>query len=164
MFKKVAVLSLAIFSSCAMAKPADKAPDCSSDSDARINTALTSSFESQGLKKYIDSFLGTSPKDKATYKVALLSSEEINTSEKKRLMLRLAKKDNIKDSEIKSSGLESMYMGQPLYRQYYKVTSSKGFKAIAEFYSAVGACAVDLENIYIISDQIDGSTPDFADK
>ncbi len=164
MLKKLVILSLAIFSSCVTAKTIDRAPDCSADSDARINTALTSSFESKGLKKYIDSFLGTSPKDKATYKVEILSSEEINTQEKQRLMLRLAKRDGIKDSEIKSSGLQSMYMGQPLYRQYYKVTSSKGFKAIAEFYSAVGVCAVDLENIYIISDQIDGSTPDFADK
>lgn len=164
MLRKVAILSLAIFSTCAMAKPADKAPDCSADSDGRINDALVVSFTNKGLNNYINALLGNGPKDKAIDKIELLSSEEISKAEQKRLMLRNAQNSNLSSSEIKSSGLESMYMDQPLYRQYYKITSDKGFKAIAEFYAANGACAVDLENIYIVSDQVMGFTPDFADK
>lgn len=174
MLRKLAILSLVLLSSSTMAKTvdtkaadakvADQAPDCSADSDARINNALVVSFNSKGLNNYINALLGTGPKDRATDKVELLSTEKISKAEQKRLLLRNAKHFNLTPAETKNSGLESMYMGEPLYRQYYKITSDKGFKAIAEFYSAPGACAVDLENIYIFSDQVMGFTPDFADK
>lgn len=163
MIKRIVVLCITFYSSCLMAKNLEQVPNCSADTDGRISTALTSSFDEKGMNKYIDLLLGSGPKDKATYKAVMLSSEEISASERNRLMMRLAKRDKIEKSEIKSSGLEVMY-NQQLYRQYYKITSSKGLKVIAEFYSAIGACAVDLENIYIVSDQIDGFTPDFADK
>ncbi len=172
MFKKLAILSLVVFSSCTMAKTvdtkaanaktSDQAPDCSADSDARINTSLVTSFANKGLNNYIHALLGYGPKDKATYKVELLSSEKISKEEQHRLMLRRAKAEG--ETNFVESGLQSQYMDEPLYKQYYKVTSTKGFKAIAEFYSAPGACAVDLENIYIVSDQLEGSTPDFADR
>ncbi len=164
MFKKFAILSLAIFSSYAMAKPVDKAPDCSADSDGRISDALLVSFESKGLHNYSHALFGNGPKDIATDKIELLSSEKISKEEQKRLMLRNAKKSDIKTTELEKSGIETAYMDEPLYRQYYKVTSSKGFKVIAEFYAAPDACAVDLESIYIISDQVMGSTPNFADR
>lgn len=172
MLRKLAILSLVLLSSSAMAKTldtkaadakvADQAPDCSADSDARINTSLVTSFADKGLKKYIHALLGNGPKDKATYKVELLSSEKIDEKEKNRLMLRRAKAEG--ETDVVKSGLQTQYMEESLYRQYYKITSNKGFKAIAEYYSVPGACAVDLENIYIVSDQIMGSTPDFADR
>ncbi|WP_241581385.1 hypothetical protein [Rosenbergiella nectarea] len=163
MFKKITIIFVVLYSYYSMAKNLEIVPNCSLDSDGRIRTALTSSFDEKGLKKYIDLLLGSGPTDKVTYKIQMLSSEEISVSERDRLMNRLAKRDNIKKSEMKTSGLETMY-DQPLYRQYYKVSSSKGLNLIAEFYSAFEACAVDLENIYIISDKIDGHTPNFADR
>ncbi len=162
MFRKIAVLSLILFSSYTMAKTADtkainakitdQAPDCSADSDGRIYDALMVSFENKGLHNYTHALLGTDPKNLATDKIELLSSEKISRAEQKRLMLRRAKKDN--ETDLDKSGLSAQYMDEPLYRQYYKITSNKGFKAIAEFYSVPDGCAVDLENIYIVSNQL----------
>jgi hypothetical protein len=172
MLRKLAILSLVLLSSSAMAKTldtkaadakvADQAPDCSADSDGRIYDALMVSFENKGLHNYTRALLGTDAKNLATDKFELLSSERISKAEQKRLMLRRAKKDHT--SDLNKSGLSTQYMDEPLYRQYYKVTSNKGLKAIAEFYAAPGACAVDLESIYIIADQLEGFTPNFADR
>ncbi|MTD37987.1 hypothetical protein GIX45_04920 [Erwinia sp. CPCC 100877] len=147
-------------------------PDCSKDTDGRIFSGLWDSmFENPGkYKKYTDD-IGN--KD-TTFKIKRLSSERISKKEAKRLMLRRAKMDGIKESEINDSGVSVQYLKTELYRQYYLIESSKGFKAIAEYYSAVArdtppqkgkiavSCGADLEKIYIVSDSIDGHTADFA--
>lgn len=144
-------------------------PDCSADSDGRLFGGLWDSMIEHPVKykRYMDD-IG----DKDTkFKISRLSSEKINKDEAKRLMLRRAKMDGQTLEQIKYGGKETQYLGTDLYRQYYLIESSKGFKAIAQYYSAVASrgtgkvtvsCGADLEDIYIISDTISGHTADFA--
>ncbi|QGY31063.1 hypothetical protein [Pantoea cypripedii] len=150
-------------------------PDCSKDTDARIVGGITDSLNGiSGLSltqnKYFQELIGKG----VTRKITRLSSEKISKQEAERLMYRRAKRDGFSPAEIEKSGIKVQYLKMDLYRQYYLIESSKGFKAIAEYYSAVAkgnwseddkdahACGVDLENIYIISDKIEGHTEDFA--
>lgn len=153
-------------------------PDCSKDMDFRMIGGITDSFNlgpegPASEKTYFKQLIGKNIKRTVTR----LSSEKISKVEAKRLMFRRAKRDGIdkNSKELKAGGsYYTQYMTTDLYRQYYLIKTSAGFKAIAEYYSAynpgnwpVGthdaeACGADLENIYIISDTLDGHTADFA--
>lgn len=152
-------------------------PDCSKDTDARIVGGVTDSLgvaddtvKNQLHQKYFKQLIGKDVKRK----IHRLSSEKISKDEARRLMMRRAKMDGFNQADIEESGMKVQYLKMDLYRQYYLIETNKGFKAIAEYYSAVAkgnwpegdkeaeACGVDLENIYIISDQIYGHTEDFA--
>ncbi|QKJ87167.1 hypothetical protein PMPD1_2222 [Paramixta manurensis] len=149
-------------------------PDCSKDTDGRIFGGLWDSVlpNTSKYKKYVDILA----KKDTILKITRLSSEKISKKEAERLMYRRAKKDGIKQSEIKDRGIVEQYLGEDLYRQYYLIESNKKFKAIAEFYSSylpgdypVGSktgesCGNDIENIYIISDSIYGHTEDFSSR
>lgn len=150
-------------------------PDCSKDTDGRIFGGLWDSLSADNskYKNYADILA----KKDTTLKVTRLSSERIDKKEAERLMFRSAARDGYdkKDVDLKPGGSRyGMYIDEYMYRQYYLIESNKGFKAIAEFYSAYNpgrwrlgdkkaeACAADLENIFIISDRIYGHTSDFA--
>lgn len=150
-------------------------PDCSKDTDARIVGGITDSLnekfgESLTQSKYFQELIG---KD-VSRKIIRLSSEKISKKEAERLMYRRARRDGFSPEDIEKSGMKVQYLRMDLYRQYYLIESSKGFKAIAEYYSAVAkgnwpendkeaqACGVDLEKIYVISDTLEGHTYDFA--
>jgi len=147
-------------------KPAYTGPDCSKkDGDiyGRIESGIIDSFQLDNPvnEKHMKYFNQLSGKD-IKIKVTRLSSIKINKKEARSLMMRRAKMDEVKESDIKSSGLNAQYLGGDLYLQYYLIESSKGFKAIAKYYSAEGSCGNDLEDIYIISDHINGHTADFS--
>jgi hypothetical protein len=147
-------------------------PDCSKDTDGRIFGGLWDSVsaDASGYKKYADILA----KKDTVLKIIRLSSEKISKEEAVRLMYRRAKRNGYSQADIEKGGIKVQYLKMDLYRQYYLINSNKDFKAIAEYYSAVAkgdwpendkaaqACGVDLENIYIISDTIDGHTEDFA--
>ena len=150
-------------------------PDCSKDTDRRIFAGITDSLQldkpvNKKHQKYFDQLIARG----ASIKITRLSSELISKKEALRLMLRRAKMDGVTDSQIKETALENQYLNMDLYRQYYLIESSKGFRAISEYYSSYlhgkwhegskegESCGNDLENIYIISDQIYGHTVDFA--
>ncbi|CAY76414.1 hypothetical protein EPYR_04029 (plasmid) [Erwinia pyrifoliae DSM 12163] len=109
-------------------------PDCSKDADGRIFGGLWDSFlpNTSKYKKYVDILA----KKDTVLKVTRLSSEKISKKEAERLMYRRAKRDGIKEEEVKDRGIIDQYLGEDLYRQYYLVESNKDFKAIAEFYSS----------------------------
>ncbi|CAX53396.1 hypothetical protein [Erwinia pyrifoliae] len=148
-------------------------PDCSKDADGPIFSGLWATFSSDKIKykKYYD-FMLSDGSD--SLKITRLSSEKISKKEAERLMYRRAKRDGIKEAEIKNRGIVDQYLGEDLYRQYYLVESKDNFKLIAEFYSASlpgkypagsrkgQSCGNDLERIYVISDAIDGHTFDFS--
>lgn len=173
MKKGVLIAMLLAFSGAGQA--ADKVftgPDCSKDTDGRIFGGLWDSFsaDDSGYKKYADILANKN----TVLKITRLSSEKISKEEAERLMYRRAKRHGYSQADIEKGGMKVQYLKMDLYRQYYLVDSNKGFKAIAEYYSAVAkgnwpeddkdaqACGVDLENIYVISDTIDGHTEDFA--
>ncbi|BAE73424.1 hypothetical protein SGGMMB4_00355 [Sodalis glossinidius str. 'morsitans'] len=151
-------------------------PDCSAKRDGRIVGGITDSLQldhpvNEKHMQYFDKLIGRG----ITKKITRFSSEKISKAEAKRLMLRRAKMNGIKESEIKDTALENQYLiDVDFYRQYYLIKSSQGFEAIAEYYSLflhgkwpVGlkegeSCANDLEHIYIISETIDGHTIDFG--
>ncbi|WP_313681742.1 hypothetical protein [Pantoea sp.] len=152
-------------------------PDCSKDTDARIVGGITDSLNENSetsltLNKYFKEIIGKG----VTRKIIRLSSEKISKEEAERLMYRRAKRDGFSAADIEKSGMRVQYLKMDLYRQYYLIESSKGFKAIAEYYSAVAkgnwpeddkeaqACGVDLEKIYVISDTIEGHTYDFSSR
>lgn len=147
-------------------------PDCSKDTDGRIFGGLWDSVsaDDSGYKKYADILV----KKDTVLKITRLSSEKISKEEAERLMYRRAKRNGYSQADIEEGGMKVQYLKMALYRQYYLIDSNKGFKAVAEYYSAVAkgnwpeddkeaqVCGVDLENIYIISDTINGHTSDFA--
>lgn len=152
-------------------------PDCSNmktDNFFRIVGGITDSLDIKDDKKinpvhekYFEQLMGKGVKRKITR----LSSEKISKDEAVRLMMRRAKMDGFNSADIEDSGIKVQYLDTDLYKQYYLIESSKGFKAIAEYYTAVASkgkgpvavsCGADLENIYIISDNIFGHTEDFA--
>lgn len=139
---------------------AESAPDCSPDKDARIYLGLLTSLKENKLKDAVNDIVENS----SNLKIKLLSSNKINSNEKKRLMMRRAQQFNFTDKDIKESGIGPMYMESNIFRQYYEITTASGFHAIAEFYSIPHYCGVDIENIHIISNTINGSTPSFVDR
>ncbi len=54
MIKHIAVLIIIFYSSCLMAKNVEQVSNCSVDTDGRMITGLTSSFNEKGMNKYID--------------------------------------------------------------------------------------------------------------
>lgn len=178
---KIVLLPLLLTLTCSgVAHAAVKAPytgpDCSADRDGRIADGITDSLQlahpmNERHMQYFQDLFGRG----VTRKITRLSSEKISKAEAKRLMLRRAKMNGIKESEIKNTALENQYLiNVDMYRQYYLIKSSQGFEAIAEYYSSflhgkwpVGSkkgesCANDLEHIYIISDTMEGHTLDFG--
>ena len=139
---------------------AESAPDCSPDKDGRILNGIVVSLDGTKYDPYIHQLL----KKDANRTIKLLSSREINTQEKKRLMDRHAKRSGFDTKQdIDSSGIRVPYMQNRIFRQYYDISTPEGLHLIAEYYSIPHYCGVDLESIYIVSDKIEGYTPNFAD-
>lgn len=73
-----------IFSSRVMA---ETAPDCSPDKDKKLVSNLFTSLKETKYKSYAYDLI----QKNSSYKITLLSSEKVSTSEKERLMTRRAK-------------------------------------------------------------------------
>ena len=157
MFKKTLVTGAILLSTNAIAA---SAPDCSPDKDGRILNGIVVSIADTKYSFYLDRLLG---KNK-NYEITLLSSKEIGPQEKEKLMMRKAKRDHFNSKDIVDSGMEVQYMKNKIYRQYYEISTPDYPNLIAEYYSIPHYCGVDLGSIYIISDKIEGFTPDFADR
>ena len=157
MLKKMLAVGAILLSTHAVA---ESAPDCSPDKDARIYLGLITSMKRNNLNNYANDIAENS----SNLKIKLLSSNKINSKEKKRLMIRRAQQFNFTEKDIKESGIGPMYMKSNIFRQYYEITTPSGFHAIAEFYSLPHYCGVDIENIHIISTTVNGSTPSFVDR
>ena len=154
MLKKMLAVGAILLSTHAVA---ESAPDCSPDKDGRILNGIVVSLDGTKYDSYINQLLG---KD-AKYSIRLLSSNEINAKEKKRLMERRAKKDG--EAKIDGS-LIVQYMQNRIFRQYYEISTPDWPHLIAEYYSIPHYCGVDLESIYFVSDKIEGFTGSFADR
>ncbi|MEG3126334.1 hypothetical protein SC171_01565 [Pantoea cypripedii] len=177
---KKGMLIVMLLALSGMGHAADKVftgPDCSKDTDARIVGGITDSLNGNSetsltLNKYFKEIIGKG----VTRKIIRLSSEKISKEEAERLMYRRAKRDGFSSADIEKNGMKVQYLKMDLYRQYYLIESNKGFKAIAEYYSAVAkgnwpeddkeaqACGVDLKKIYVISDIIEGHTEGFSSR
>lgn len=156
MLKKTLVACIMLLSTSALA---ESAPNCSSDKDGRILNGIVVSLSNTKYSFYLDRLLGVN----SNYKIKLLSSTEISTQERKRLMIRRAKKEHYDLTKIKESGLETQYMKNKIYRQYYEVSIPEYPSLIVEYYSIPHYCGVDMESVYFVSDKIDGFTASFAD-
>ena len=157
MLKKTLTITALLFSMNVMA---ESAPDCSQDQDGRILNGIVVSFIGTKYHPLVKQMLG---KD-VHRTIRLLSSNEISTKEKKRLMERRAKKNGYSPKDIEDSGITMQYMQNRIFRQYYEFEVPNGPHLIAEYYSIPDYCGVDLESIYFISDKTEGFTPDFADR
>ena len=158
MLKKTLAVCAILLSTRAVA---ESAPNCSSDENARILLGLITSVQEYKLQNYVDDLANNASK----MDIKLISSSEINIKERKNLMMRKARRSGYKsEKEIRESGIYTQYMNNKLYKQYYEITTPGGLHVIGEYYSIPDYCAVDVGSIYFISNKIDGSTPNFADK
>ena len=155
MLKKTLAACIMLLSTPSLA---ESAPDCSPDKDARVLLGLTTSLNENKLESYEDKIIN----NRHNLKIRLLSSNKINKEEKEKLLIRRIKKNNYNKKDIKDSGITIQYMESKIYRQYYDIKIPGEFHAIAEIYSVPHNCAVDIGEIHLISNSIDGNTPNFA--
>lgn len=156
MFKKIFICFMAGFSLSANAKETYSAPNCAVDPDGqvRIIENLTASFTLKGKKAYSNKLVGAN--------ISLLSSEEIGLQEKQSLLNRRIKQDGVgEDQKERVKDFEGLYLNNPVFKQFYKITTPTGFKVIAEYYSLTEGCS-DLVKMYIISDEVDGASSNYS--
>ena len=135
---------------------AASAPDCSQDKDKKIASNLFLSLKDTKYKNYSYQIIDT----KNSPKIRLLTSVKATKEEKKYLMERRSKQNG--DDKVYDT-TKAQYMGTDIYKQYYEIELSGGEKIIAEFFSIPHYCAVDLNDIYFVSDTLKGFTPSFLD-
>lgn len=160
MIKKILISSVIIFSSASMASNVDNIPDCSKKNDGSIDKAIITNLDQMNSSKYLELYLGKNPKDIKSVEVERLSSQQITDNEKKDALLKKASQLKFNKKDIQESGLDKDYTGK-MYKQYYKLTSDKNLSLIVETYATSKVCAVDIGNIYIISDQINSTAPEY---
>ena len=153
MLKKTLAVCAILLSTHAIA---ESAPDCSPDKDKKIISNLFVSLKDTKYKNYAYNLIDKN----SVHKITLLSSTKATEDEKKYLMVRRSKQDG--DNKVYES-TKAQYMETNIYKQYYKVELAENKEIIAEFYSIPHYCAVDLSNIYFISDKTEGFTPSFLD-
>lgn len=159
MLKKSVLLSLFFLPSLAMASNVDLGPDCSKYNDGSLDKALITNFD-QIRSPYLGPYLGNHPKDISSAKIERISSQELTRQEINRCMKKKAKQLGYNAKALQQSGLTKLYEGR-MYKQIYKITSDTNFMLIIESYATRKICAIDIGDIYIISDQLKGTAPEY---